>query len=93
MKNKIFTYEDCAEDILKAANKWESRKNDHPEVADAYIDDANDLREVAEAARTGDIEKTWEKIKALDTIIRECIPQASWDYLTKQAWCLRKSKV
>lgn len=87
----IVNDEACAKDITETANKWEARKYSQPEIADAYKDDADDLREVAALVLDGKIEMAWQRAKELDTIVREFISQPSWDYLSKQVSILGKT--
>lgn len=46
-----------------------------------YQSDADDLRDVAEQLKKGNVKSAWSRANDLDTIVREAIPQKAWDFM------------
>ena len=68
--------EECAE-FNEIIEKWVGGGDD-PEMIMCYAVDRQDLTAVLELFKSGDFEAATVKIRRLDTIVRELIPESVW---------------
>jgi hypothetical protein len=57
------------------------RERGEEDLAEAYLDDARDLKRVLEAIKTGDFDTAAKIAFSLDTIVREQIPDSVYRFL------------
>ena len=81
----VRTCKEAAKQIEQAAKEWKQHGEkafpNEPEMTKVYEEDATDLMSIVGLLRDGDKKVAAEAANDLDTIVREQIPTAAWDYL------------
>lgn len=79
----MLTLEQTVFEIREAASAWgkEALACDRESLANAYTQDAIDLRLVADLLEEDCSKNAVIWARKLDTIVRECMPSEVWDYL------------
>lgn len=78
---------EVAASIRKTANQWLLDGKEHcgegdlSNLLDTYIEDCQQLKEIADQVELGNIKKACELAKNLDTILKDLIEDDDWDFL------------
>lgn len=79
----MLTREQVVEEIRESAEDWRQAglECEEESLKSAYIQDAIDLRIVADLLEAGTDQAAYRWAYRLDTIVRECMSEDVWDFL------------